>query len=145
MSENYNLRNPEVGEVSDMFQRVKKRREQLMKYKILKQLLESEKEVDVTVSPAIFEALNKERMEFEEILKLHPDQAKDAIEATKEDRESITENVYWNRNSPAKWARLGHIPPCIYYSRPTSYWNDKKLLKNFFNMFTKFRVSTNKI
>jgi hypothetical protein len=84
-------------------------------------------------------------MEFEEILKLHPDQAEEAVLATKEDRSSIEENIYWNRESPAKWARLGHIPPCIYYSRPAEYWANKKLLKLFFNTFTKFRVSTSRI
>jgi len=81
-------------------------------------------------------------MEFEEILKLHPDQAKEAILAAKEDREDVEENVYWNRNSPAKWAKLGHIPPCIYHARPPEYWNDEKILKSFFNTFTKFRIST---
>jgi hypothetical protein len=144
MDKKFNMRNPVKGEVSEMMAETKRRRAMILKYKLLKQLLAGET-IDLTQSPALFEALNRERMEFEEILKLHPEQANEAILAAKEDRESVEENVYWNRESPAKWARLGHIPPCVYYARPAEYWSDSKLLKNFFNTFTKFRISTNRI
>lgn len=144
MSKTFNMRNPDKNEVGDMVSETKRRRAMMMKYKLIKQLLDGET-IDLTLSPALFEAYNRERMEFEEILKLHPDQTDEAILATKEDRESIEENIYWNRESPAKWARLGHIPPCVYYSRPAEYWADKRLLKNFLNTFTKFRVSTSRI
>jgi hypothetical protein len=95
----------------------------------------------LTASPQLYEALNKERMEFEEILKLHPDQAVEAEKAASEDRSMFDENKYWNSDG-AKWAMLGHIPPCIYNARPKEYWSDKRLLKSFFNTFTKFRIST---
>ncbi len=144
MNNSFNFRNPQVGEVQDMYAQAKVRRARVIKYKMLKELLDG-KTVDMTQNTQLFEALNREQMEFEEILKLHPDQANEAILAAKEDREQIDENVYWNRNSPAKWGKLGHIPPCIYYSRPAEYWEDSRLLKAFFNMFTRFRVSTRKI
>jgi len=137
--ETFNMRNPDPNEVSEMYQAAKKRRSQLIKYKLLKDLLDG-KTVDLTASPALYEALNREKMEFEQLLKLHPDQANEAILAVKEDREVINENQYWNRKG-AKWATLGHIPPCIYYSRPPVYWEDKRILKAFFNTFTKFRIS----
>jgi len=144
MKDSFNFRNPDKGEVTEMYASAKKKREQIIKYKMIKKLLDGET-IDLRGSAPLFEALNKERMEFEEILKLHPDQVKEAFEAVKEDRQCITENIYWNRDSPAKWAKLGHIPPCVYHSRPAEYWNNKKILKNFFNTFTKFRVSTSKI
>jgi len=144
MKNSFNFRNPDKGEVADMYAAAKGKRESLVKYKMIKQLLNGET-IDLRNNTQLFEALNRERMEFEEILKLHPDQVKEAIDAVKEDRENISENVYWNRDSPAKWAKLGHIPPCVYHARPPEYWNDKKILKNFFNMFSKFRVSTSKI
>lgn len=144
MSDKFNMRNPDPNEVRDMYQQAKIIRERRMKYKLLKDILDG-KTVDLTKSTVLFEALNRERMEFDEILKLHPDQANDALMAAKEDRESIDENIYWNRNSPAKWGKLGHIPPCIYHSRPPEYWEDSRLLKSFFNMYTKFRVSTRKV
>lgn len=144
MSQRFNMRNPNKNEVGDMVSEAKRRRALKIKCKLIKQMLDGQT-VDITQSPALFEALNREKMEFEEILKLHPEQTEEAIAATKEDRSSIEENVYWNRESPAKWARLGHIPPCVYYSRPPEYWADSRLLKNFFNTFTKFRVSTNRI
>lgn len=144
MNNTFNMRNPDIGEVASVYKEAKKRRLQMMKYKLLKQLLDGET-VDLTKSPELFEALNRERMEFEELLKLHPEQAEESVLAAKEDRDLVEENVYWNPDSPAKWAKLGHIPPCIYYSRPAEYWADKRILKQFFNMFTKFRISTSRI
>ena len=144
MSDKFNFKNPDPGEVQGMYAEAKARRARIVKYKMLKDLLDG-KTVDMTQNVQLFEALNREQMEFEAILKNHPDQANEAMLAAKEDREEIDENIYWNRNSPAKWGKLGHIPPCIYYARPAEYWEDKRLLKAFFNMFTKFRVSTRKI
>jgi hypothetical protein len=141
LSKNYNLRNPEEGEVADMYEKARVMRLQKMKYKVLSQIMQGKKDVDLTVSPQLFEALNKERMDFETILKLHPDQVKEAMDATMEDRACIDENKYWSSDG-AKWAILGHIPPCCYHARPPEYWANKDLLKLFFNMFTKFRIST---
>jgi hypothetical protein len=138
------MRNPDPGEVKDMYAQAKILRQRRLRYKMLQDLLDG-KTVDMTKDAKLFEALNKEKMEFDEILKLHPDQANEAILAAKEDREGIDENVYWNRHSPAKWAKLGHIPPCIYHARSPEYWEDSRLLKAFFNMYSKFRVSTRKI
>ncbi len=136
----FNMRRPEKGEVLEMHIAAKQRRAQQIKYKILKDLMDG-KTCDITASSALYEALNREKMEFEQILNLHPDQTNEAILAAKEDRSMITDNKYWN-DEGAKWALLGHIPPCVYASRPSTYWQDKKLLKAFFNMFPKFRIST---
>jgi hypothetical protein len=139
----FNMRNPDPNEVVEMHNEAKKRRAQIIKYKVIKDLMDG-KDTDITVSPAIYEALNREKMDFEQILRLHPDQANEAMLAAKEDREMIDENKYWNSEG-AKWGVLGHIPPCVYNSRPSEYWNNKKILKAFFNMYPKFRVSTRKI
>jgi hypothetical protein len=144
MSDKFNFRNPDKNEVTDMYAKAKAMRQKKLRYKMLQDLLDG-KTVDMTKDAKLFEALNHEKMEFEELLKLHPEQANESILAAKEDRESIDENIYWNRNSPAKWAKLGHIPPCCYHARPPEYWENQKLLKAFFNMFTKFRVSTRQI
>ena len=50
-----------------MHQAVKKRRAQQIKYKIIRDLLDG-KTSDLTQSPALYEALNKEKMEFDQIL-----------------------------------------------------------------------------
>lgn len=144
MANTFNFRNPDEGEVQDMYAQAKAIRQKRLRLKMLQDLLDG-KTVDMTKDAKLFEALNHEKMEFDEILRLHPDQANDAMMAAKEDREQVDENVYWNRHSPAKWGKLGHIPPCIYHSRPAAYWEDSRLLKAFFNMYTKFRVSTRKI
>jgi len=141
----FNMRNPAPEEVAEMYSRAQKLREAKIKYKVLSQILDSKKEIDITISPEIFEALNRERMEFEDILKLHPEQAKDAMEQAEEDRQSFKKNTYWNPKSEGKWGCMGHIPPCIYYSRPPEYWKDRNLLRNFFNLYPKFRVSTKRI
>jgi hypothetical protein len=141
MSETYNLRNPEEGEVSEMYAQAKQRRLANEKYSALKKLLNGET-IDLRNNPQLFEALNRERMEFDTILKLHHDQAQSAMLEAERDRGLCNENQYWNRHSKAKWGCLGHIPPCVYYSRPSQYWKDKSLLKQFFNMYPKFRVSS---
>jgi hypothetical protein len=139
----FNMRNPDPGEVVEMHNAAKQRRAQKLKFKVIQELL-SGKTSDISQSPLLFEALNKEKMEFEMILRIHPEQTDEAIKAVVEDREMMDENKYWNKDG-AKWATLGHIPPCVYYARPPDYWNDKRIIKAFFNMFTKFRISTKPI
>lgn len=134
MSETFNFRNPDPGEVVMMQNLVKQRVLARQKYKVLSQLLNG-KTVDLRDSSLIFEALNREKMEFDDILKLHPEQGKDCVDQAKEDRE-LGQNI----KSKAKWAIRGHIPPCIYHSRPPEYWKDKKILKEFFRMYPKFSV-----
>lgn len=143
--ETFNFRNPNPGEVNSVYRQAKLKRSQIIKYKLLKQLLDGQT-VDLTQSPQLFEALNREKMEFESIMALHPEQVNEALEATKEDRELMGygETTY-NKKSPAGYRMLGHIPPCVYNARSAEYWADSKLLKNFFNTFTKFRISTNRI
>jgi hypothetical protein len=142
----FNMRNPNPGEVLEMHAEAKKIRAKQLRYKILKNLLDGNT-VDLTQDKALYEALNRERMEFEQILELHKNDpnVKDCLDQTVEDRGAYDEGKYWNPDSKAKFGKLGHIPNCIYYSRPIEYWQDKRLIKNFFNIFTKFRVSTKPI
>lgn len=137
------MRNPDPNEVLEMHQETKRRRSQQIKFKIIKELMDG-KTSDLTVCPELYEALNREKMEFEQILALHPDQVNEALLAVKEDRELMDENQYWNREG-AKWAILGHIPPCVYNARPPAYWADKRIIKAFFNTFTKFRISSRQV
>lgn len=134
MNDSFNFRNPSPNEVVDMQMRIKKKREQIMKYKLLRDLLEG-KTIDLTKSTALFEALNRERMEFDEILKNHPDQANDCVEQAKEDREA------GKGKSAANWSIKGHIPPCLFYARPKEYWKDKKIINQFFKIYPKFMVN----
>ena len=141
MSDNFNFRNPEPDEVKDLEKEVKRRRKLNIKYKLLADLLAG-KEIDTTKNAEIFEAINREKMEFEQLLKLHSEQTRDAIEQTNIDRRFFNEGTWWNRNSKAKWGLKGHIPMCVYMARPKEYWKDEKLMNNFFNMFPKFRISS---
>jgi len=142
----FNMRNPSKGEVFELHEEVKKRRSSQIKYKLLKDLLDG-KTVDVTQSQVLFEALNRERMEFEQILELHKNDQNviDCMEQAKEDRAFYDDGKYWNPDSESKIGKLGHIPTCIYYSRPAEYWTNKGIIKNFFNTFSKFRVSSKPI
>jgi len=126
-------------EVKSLFQSAKKRKEDKIKYELLGQLLQG-KVVDVTKSQQLFEALNKEKMEFEQILRLHPEEVKEHIEYVKQRKEE-QKGIWWNPNSEAKWGEKGVIPPCVYFSRPVEYWKNKKLVHNFLNEFSKFRIA----
>lgn len=92
----------------------------------------------------MFEVLNKERMEFEEILRLHPEEVNETIEYVKQRKEE--QNGKWyNPDSQAWWGEKGAIPPCVYYARPASYWKDKRLMNNFLNQFSKFKIAEGKL
>lgn len=146
MSDTFNMRNPEEGEIQELHQKAKLLRAQRIKYKMLKDLLDG-KTVDMTQNTQLFEALNREKMEFEQLLTIHKNDQNviDCLEQAKEDRGRYDDGKYWNPHSKSKIGMLGHIPDCIYYSRPNEYWNDEKILKSFFNMFPKFRISTKEI
>ena len=138
--ETFNFRNPDPGEVRDVQQKRDAIIANKTKYQILGELLAGNKDVDITRSSVIYEAINKEKMDFEEILKLHPKEVKETIEQVKEDRTHFDEGRYWNNKSKARWGLKGHIPTCVYYARPKEYWKDEKLVNNFFNLFPAFRI-----
>ena len=139
MTDQFNLKHDGPEEVRSLFQSAKKRREDMIKYKLFGELLAG-KTVNVTQSPQLYEALNRERMEFEQLLKLHPEQVNDLIEYVKE-RKLEQDGVWYNLKSKANWGEKGVIPPCCYHARPAAYWKDKRLVHNFLNTFTKFRIS----
>jgi acetoin utilization deacetylase AcuC-like enzyme len=139
----YSLRKDPDYEVKDLFLRAKKRKEDMMKYRLIAQLLDG-KIIDVTKSTQLYEALNKEKMEFEQILKLHPEEVKEQIEYVKQRK--LEQNGKWyNPDSKAKWGEKGVIPPCCYYARPPAYWKDKSLANNFLNTFSVFKIAEGKL
>lgn len=144
--QSFNMRNPNPGEVLEMHNEAKKLRSKQIRYKILRDLLDG-KTADITQDKALYEALNRERMEFEQILEFHKEDANvlDCVAQASEDRGAYDDGKYWNPDSKSRMGKLGHIPNCIFFSRPIEYWEDKRLLKNFFNIFTKFRVSSKPI
>jgi len=139
MADLVNFRNEKPDDVRNLFREARSRKERKMKYKLLGDLL-SGKTINVTKNPQLFEALNKERMEFDELLKLHPQEAQDHVDYVKE-RKVEQGGKWWNPNSKAKWGEKGVIPPCCYHARPLEYWKNKKLVNNFFNMYPKFRIA----
>jgi hypothetical protein len=133
------LRNDADGEVKELFQAAEKRKEAEIRYHLLGELLKG-KVIDITKSKQLFEAVNKEKMDFEEILKLHPEEVKEHIEYVKQRREE--QNGRWyNPDSQAWWGEKGVIPPCCYFARPTKYWKDKNLVNSFLNTFPVFRIA----
>ena len=129
----FNMRQDTPEAVRSLQAQAKKIREQRIRTKVLSQLLEG-KTVDLMQSSALFEALNRERMEFDEILKLHPEQGMACVEQATEDRDK------GRSKSDANWAIRGHIPPCLYHARPPEYWKNKKILSEFFRLYPKFAV-----
>ena len=139
MTDKFNLREDKPEDVQSLLQSAKKRRADRMKWHLISELLAG-KTVNVTKNHELYEALNRENMEFEEIMKLHPEEIKGCIEYVKERK--IQQNGKWyNPDSEAWWGEKGIIPPCCYYTRPSSYWRDKRLTNQFLNTFSKFRIA----
>jgi acetoin utilization deacetylase AcuC-like enzyme len=136
---NLDVRLDSNDDVKKLFDQAKRRKESAMKYKLIADLLDG-KSVNVTKNTEHFEALNREKMEFEEIMKLHPEEVQNCIEYVK-DRKVEQDGTWWNKDSKAKHGEWGAIPECVYYARPLSYWKNLTLKKQFFNTFTKFRIS----
>jgi acetoin utilization deacetylase AcuC-like enzyme len=127
------------NDVKKLFDSAKRRRESKLKYKLISDLLEG-KTINVTSNTELFESLNRERLELEQIMSLHPEEVKNCLEYVK-DRKVEQNGTWWNKDSEAKHGEWGAIPECVYYARPQSYWNNLTLKKNFFNQFSKFRIS----
>ncbi len=137
------IKGDSATEVKSLFRAAKKRKEDTIKYHLLSELLEG-KSIDLTKNVQLYEAVNREKMEFEEILKLHPEEVQETIEYVKQRKEEQN-GMWWNPDSQARWGEKGAIPPCCYYARPSIYWKNKKLTNSFFNTFPKFRISEGKL
>ena len=137
------IRGDSDNEVKDLFKAAKKRKEDMLKYHLISELLDG-KVIDTTKNSQIYEVLNRERMDFEEILRLHPEEVKEQMQYVKERKEEQGGRWY-NPDSQAWWGEKGVIPPCVYHSRPVQYWKDKRLLNNFLNEFTAFRIAEHKL
>ena len=131
------------NDVKNLMKAAKKRREDKMKYHLLSELLAG-KTVNITKNNELFEALNKEKMDFETIMKLHPEEINECIEYVKE-RKVQQGGRWYNKESEAWWGEKGIIPPCVYYSRPTSYWKEKNLTNKFLNDFPKFKIAEGRV
>lgn len=135
------IRGDSDNEVKTLFQQAKHRREERMKYQLLNDLLDG-KTVDITKSKQLFEALNREKMTFEQLLAMNPEEANACVERVKADRQVVNAGGrWWNAKSKARWGKKGSIPPCCFYARPKEYWHNENLVNYFFNQFPKFRVS----
>ncbi len=143
MTDQFNMREEKPEDVRSLLKTAKQRRAERVKWHLLGELVDG-KTIDVTKNTELFESLNRERMEFEDILKLHPDQTKEAVEYVKQRK--LEQNGRWyNPDSQAWWGEKGAIPPCVYYARPSTYWNNKKLMNSFLNQFPKFRISESRL
>jgi len=131
-------------EVRSLFRAAKQRKDNEIKYRLLAEALQG-KQIDLTKSNQLYEAVNREKMEFEELLKLHPEEAQACVDYIKFRKEECPDGIYWNRHSKAKWGYEGTVPPCCYHARPKWYWEDKRLRYAFWNTFTQFRMSDKRL
>jgi hypothetical protein len=134
------LRGDSDNEVRTLFKSAKKRKDDEMKYRLLSESLQG-KSIDLTKCNQLFEAVNREKMSFEQLLKLHPEEAQSHADHIKARREECVNGRYWNKHSKAWWSYEGTVPPCCYFARPDWYWRDKRLLHGFWNSFPAFRMS----
>lgn len=146
MTNTFNMRDEKPEDVKALFKQAQKRKEDKVRWHLLQDLING-KTINLTKDNKLFEAVNRERMAFEELLNLHPDEVKETIEYVKQRREEQKKvgGRWWNPDSKAFWGEKGAVPPCCYYARPNWYWKDKKLTNSFFNTFTKFRVSEGRL
>ena len=118
------------------------------RYKVIADLM-SGKEADITLDPMIFGALNKERMAVEDYMNLYPQHIADAIEEVNRIKSEMVDGKDYNPKSLAKWRIPGIMPRCVAELYMESYEGDRKAMyaafKRFFNQFTVFRISDNKI
>lgn len=139
MTDKFNMREEKPEDVRNLLKTAKLRKEERIKYHLLGELLGG-KTIDVTKNTQLFEALNKEKLDFEQILKLHSEEVQETIEYVKQRKEE-QQGKWYNPDSQAWWGEKGAIPPCCFYARPQSYWKNRKLTNNFFNQFSCFRIS----
>ena len=143
MTDQFNMKVDKPDDVRSLLLEAKRRKDNKIRYHLLGEML-SGKVVNVTKDTGLFEALNRERMDFEQLLKLHPEQAKETVEYVKQRKEE-QDGMWYSTTSKAKWGEKGAIPPCCFHARPRSYWENKKLTNNFFNQFTKFRIAESRL
>jgi len=97
----------------------------------------------------IFGALNKERMAVEDYMNLYPQHIADALEEINRIKNEIGNGKDYNPKSLAKWRIPGIMPRCVAELYMEVYEGDRKAMyaafKRFFNQFTVFRISDNKI
>jgi hypothetical protein len=142
---NFDIRHDSVDDVKNLLKSAKKKREDRLKWHLLGEALNG-KTINVTNNPELFEALNRERMEFEDIMKLHPEEVNNCLEYVK-NRKLQQDGKWWNTESGARWGEKGAIPECVYFSRPSSYWRNHNyaMFNHFLNLYPKFRIAEKKV
>ena len=145
MTDTFNMREEKPEDVRSLLKTAKERREQRRKWHLLGEICLG-KTVDITKNAELFEALNKERMDFEDIMKLHPENVNEALEYVKQ-RKLEQCGKWYNSHSQAWWGEKGAIPTCVYHARPSSYWrdNDFAMFNHFLNLYPKFRIAEYRI
>ena len=146
MTDQFNMREEKVEDVKALFRAANKRRENKVRYHLLAKLLKGDT-INLTKDDKLYTAVNKEKMEFEQILNLNSQEVKNTIEYVKNRREEQKKvgGRWYNPNSKAFWGEKGAVPPCCYYARPAWYWQDKKLTNSFFNTFPVFRIGDKRL
>jgi hypothetical protein len=140
---NLDVRHDSPDDVKSLLKNAEQRRADRMKWHLLGEALAG-KTIDVTKNQELFEALNRERMDFEEIMKMHPQEMTEIIEGVKLRRQEMG-GKWYNPDSDAWWGEKGVIPKCVYYARPSSYWRNKDFVNKFFNDFPVFRIGDRKL
>ena len=143
MNDQFNMREDKPEDVRSLFKAAQKRKEDKIKFHLLAELIDG-KTINVTKNQELFEALNRERMDFETIMKLHPEEIKETMNYVKE-RKIQQDGKWYNTDSKAWWGEKGVIPPCVYYARPSYYWRNKSFVNKFLNDFPKFRIAEGKL
>ena len=145
------IKNDSDSTAKSMLAESEKRRafaEHKNRYKVIADLMAG-READITLDPMIFGALNKERMAIEDYMKLYPQHITDALEEVNRIKQEMSDGRDYNPKSLAKWRIPGIMPRCVAELYMEVYEGDKKAMyaafKRFFNQFTKFRISENKI
>lgn len=141
------IKNDSDATAKRMLDEAEKRRafaEHKNRYKIIADLMAG-KETDITGDPALFGALNKERLAVEDYMKLYPDHISDALIEASRIRQEIGNGRDYNPKSLAKWRIPGIMPRCVAELYMEVYEGDRKAMyaafKRFFNQFPKFRIS----
>src|SRR3990167_10487571 len=122
------------------------------RYKIIADLMGG-KEADITGDPQIFGAINKERMAVEDYMLLFPEHISDALHEVERIKGEMdmggNPGRDYNPKSLAKWRIPGIMPRCVAELYMEVYEGDRHAMyaafKRFFNQFTVFRISDNKI
>jgi len=146
MTELANLRNPKQVEFNQMQEELNKRRllkEHAGRYKLIADLLAG-KEGDLTLDPAIFAAMNQERMALERYMSFFKEECEETARYVQE-RQST--DIVKRKGNEAWWRYRGSLPNCVHrlFMRVAPNEDDRKKLRDrFFRNFPQFAYKETK-